>query len=131
MRAATVSGPSVMIDRDYMADFLPPKKQPKLAEKENQHTSEGSVKLRGKVSLLLIESEGQEEVKNRFGDTICGKAYQLIKGICTSVHREDHAVGHASSGKWLDVFGEISFSINYFKHPVILVHFYTGYPFCK
>ncbi len=58
MRAATVSGPSVMIDRDYMADFLPPKKQPKLAEKENQHTSEGSVKLRGKVSLSLIESEG-------------------------------------------------------------------------
>ena len=55
MRAATVSGPSVMID---MADFLPPKKQPKLAEKENQHTSEGSVKLRGKVSLSLIESEG-------------------------------------------------------------------------
>ena len=73
--------------------------------------------------------KGKKEVINRFGDTSCGKAYQLIKGICTSVHREDHAVGHASSGKWLDVFGEIPFFINYFKRPVISIHFSTGYPF--
>jgi hypothetical protein len=36
-----------MIDRDDMANFLPPKKQPNVAEKE----SEGSVKLQGKACL--------------------------------------------------------------------------------
>ena len=80
MCAATVSDLSMIIDRDDMADFLPPKKQPKVAEKENQHTSEGSVKLRGKASLSLKKVKGKKEAKDRFGDTSCEELTNLSKG---------------------------------------------------
>ena len=75
-----VSDLSMMINRDDMADFLPPKKQPNVAEKENQHASEGSVKLRGKASLSLKKVKGKKEAKDCFGDTSCEELTNLSKG---------------------------------------------------
>ena len=79
IRAATISDLMMMIDRDDMADFQPPKKQ-KVDEKENEHVSERSVKVRGKASLSLKKGKGKMEAKDRFGDTSCEELTNLSKG---------------------------------------------------